>query len=128
MKLIPLLFLVASTHGLIVEDGSNVMNFIEDKNDLLTGTFALLNPFYLQLNLIIFVGPYFLTPSEPENTCEGYCELWIEGKRIFKVNQGRNQRANAYSKVSIQKGAKIRRTSQKVLAVQGNCCWQFYQR
>ena len=50
-----------------------------------------------------------MTPSEPENTCEGYCELWIEGKRIFKVNQGRNQRANAYSSVSIQKGAKIRR-------------------
>ena len=58
-----------------------------------------------------------MTPSEPENTCEGYCELWIEGKRIFKVNQGRNQRANAYSSVSIQKGAKIRRTSQKVLAI-----------
>ena len=43
MKLISLLFLVASTHGLVVEDGSNVMNFIEDKNDLLTGTVALLN-------------------------------------------------------------------------------------
>ena len=43
MKLIPLLFLVASTRGLVVEDGSSVMNFIEDKNDLLTGTFALLD-------------------------------------------------------------------------------------
>ena len=43
MKLISLLFLVASTRGLVVEDGSSVMNFIEDKNDLVIGTVALLN-------------------------------------------------------------------------------------
>ena len=65
---------------------------------------------------------------DTRDTCHGFGELKVDDKTIFKVTHARSQDARAYSKMTPKPKTKITRRSTKVLNVQGNCCWSFYQR
>merc|ERR1711976_870998 len=65
--------------------------------------------------------------SDTRDTCEGFVEFINEGESIYKLRQERNQPTRAFSRIPLR-DSRVTRTSQKVLVVEGNCCWQIYRR
>ena len=78
------------------------------------------------------VGCGGITPIvEQRNYCRGYAEIRSEFNGVVDIHGRIEQKEEDYSPKRVIK-MRYRvpggREAQKTIQVQGNCCWQFYQR
>ena len=77
----------------------------------------------------ILSGSTVFVSGSTSLNCEGKCTLMaIQGRpqNVFNLNQSQSQRSLALSRMI--PASPVSESAIKVMKVEGNCCWKFYER